>query len=399
MMKEKNFTKVPTDILVQRMSTLASGRAKKYEPLDTRDFIPFGNLYNELSIENIKSACEKLYFEPSGSCDVLASDRGPSCTSTGQIKGKKVFLVRFLPVYKMSQSTMKKRFQNIESELIQSQGTPTPKPSFASTIYPHSVSIVDLLKAGKLIKPVPTKSAVLHLEEFDLKSQSLLKEGAFEFTIEEEKFASGGFREAFHAYAQIETFSTKHWVLKKYKEQSTTTIENSLGMSIEDHTRKQVQLHIVAKNLAQQYAKELSEEFGERFKYNQIYFSFMNGFPVAIEQYVQGDFTKYVNNDRACSEPNKPEEEIFSKAQCFAHFKYIKSNKKLILLDLQGSKYTLYDPEIATVDLNDCEGEFYFCAGNTTMFGIQKFFEQHVCSKFCKILKMEPNKESGLLSN
>ena len=38
----------PSDILVQRMST-ASGRLKKYEPLDTRDFVPFGD-YDELSI-------------------------------------------------------------------------------------------------------------------------------------------------------------------------------------------------------------------------------------------------------------------------------------------------------------------------------------------------------------
>ena len=33
--------KVPSDILVQRMSSVASGRLKKYEPLDTRDFVPF----------------------------------------------------------------------------------------------------------------------------------------------------------------------------------------------------------------------------------------------------------------------------------------------------------------------------------------------------------------------
>jgi hypothetical protein len=34
-------TLVPNDILVQRMSTSPSGRLKKYEPLDTRDFVPF----------------------------------------------------------------------------------------------------------------------------------------------------------------------------------------------------------------------------------------------------------------------------------------------------------------------------------------------------------------------
>ncbi len=35
--------------LVQRMSTTPSGRLKKYEPLDTGDFVPFAE-YKELSI-------------------------------------------------------------------------------------------------------------------------------------------------------------------------------------------------------------------------------------------------------------------------------------------------------------------------------------------------------------
>ena len=87
---------VPNDILVQRMSSTASGRLKKFEPLDTRDFVPFGD-YDDLTMENIKEACEKYYQAPEGSCDILASDRGPSCTKLEQIKGKKVYFIRFLP--------------------------------------------------------------------------------------------------------------------------------------------------------------------------------------------------------------------------------------------------------------------------------------------------------------
>ena len=65
-----------------------SGRLKKFELLDTRAFVPFGD-YDELTIENIKEACEKYYQAPEGSCDILASDRGPYCTKLEQIKGKK----------------------------------------------------------------------------------------------------------------------------------------------------------------------------------------------------------------------------------------------------------------------------------------------------------------------
>ena len=88
--------KVPSDILVQRMSSVASGRLKKYEPLDTRDFVPFED-YDELSIDNIKDACERFYNPPQDTCDILASDRGPSCNRFEQLKGKKVFFIRFLP--------------------------------------------------------------------------------------------------------------------------------------------------------------------------------------------------------------------------------------------------------------------------------------------------------------
>jgi len=72
----KKLGKVPNDILVQRMSSTASGRLKKYEPLDTRDFVSFEE-YDELTVENIKETCEKFYNAPPGSCDILASDRGP----------------------------------------------------------------------------------------------------------------------------------------------------------------------------------------------------------------------------------------------------------------------------------------------------------------------------------
>lgn len=74
--KKAAGTKPPTDILVQQMSPTASGRLKKFEPLDTRDFIPFDD-YDELTLSNIKEACENYYKAPEGSCDILASDRGP----------------------------------------------------------------------------------------------------------------------------------------------------------------------------------------------------------------------------------------------------------------------------------------------------------------------------------
>ena len=71
--KKPGAGKVPSDILVQRMSSTASGRLKKHELFDTRDFVPFKD-YEELNLENIKEACERFYNAAAGSYDLLASD-------------------------------------------------------------------------------------------------------------------------------------------------------------------------------------------------------------------------------------------------------------------------------------------------------------------------------------
>ena len=49
------------------------------------------------AIRSLRGACEKFYNAPPGSCANLASDRGPSCTKLEQIKGSKVYFVRFRP--------------------------------------------------------------------------------------------------------------------------------------------------------------------------------------------------------------------------------------------------------------------------------------------------------------
>ena len=54
---------IPNEIIEQRMSASPSARLKKYEPLDTRDFFPF-KIFTELSIGNIKKACECFYNMP-----------------------------------------------------------------------------------------------------------------------------------------------------------------------------------------------------------------------------------------------------------------------------------------------------------------------------------------------
>ena len=395
----KNFGKVPADILVQRMSTMPSGRMKKYEPMDTRDFIPFGNNYDELTIENIKAACENFYNAPVGCCDILASDRGPSCTTMDQIKGKKVYLIRLVPPSTTGPEVDISYTKHEWPKCKKQRTLPAANKSYSvganahyigetSAINPKSVSVADLLKAGKLVKPPQQERVTLHLEEFDVQERSWNEAAAVEFMIDEERFAQGGFRNAHHAYAQnCQLVSTK-WVVKKYQDGAIKSITNDLKISIEDHTRKQVQLHAVARNMAKQFSKKVPVQFGDSFHYKKTYYSTLKDLPVTVEEFVPGQFIKYINNNGKVNlhPADDIEEEIFAKAECFAHFTYVNSDKKLMLLDIQGSGFTLYDPEIATEELRDDSGEIYFCAGNTSSFGIKKFLEEHICNKYCDML-------------
>ena len=87
-------------------------------------------------------------------------------------------------------------------------------------------------------------------------------------------------------------------------------------------------------------------------KYEKIYFSTVADEPITIEVYIDGAFHKYVNNDGICGDESGMAE-IYAKAESLSHFSYVESNKKLMLLDLQGADYRLYDPEIATTTLID----------------------------------------------
>ena len=89
--------------------------------------------------------------------------------------------------------------------------------------------------------------------------------GEMKLIIEKEPFDKGNFRKAFKA---IEYSSDKIWVVKRYKEKAIKNLEN-LNLGHEEHARKQVQMHTVARNLAERMKKHAPKEFGETFQYDR----------------------------------------------------------------------------------------------------------------------------------
>lgn len=60
-----------------------------------------------------------------------------------------------------------------------------------------------------------------------------------------------------------------------------------------------------------------------------------------------------------------------------------------MLVDIQGSRYSLFDPEIASSDLfYDNDKKVMFCAGNLASLAIENFLGSHVCNMYCELLDL-----------
>ena len=61
-----------------------------------------------------------------------------------------------------------------------------------------------------------------------------------------------------------------------------------------------------------------------------------------------------------------------------------------MLVDLQGSVYKLFDPEIASKELFDKENKFPYCTGNLSELAISNFIAVHTCYTFCRFVGLTP---------
>ena len=177
--------------------------------------------------------------------------------------------------------------------------------------------------------------------------------------------------------------------MKRYLPEALKAIQDT-GHTAEVHTKKVVQMHMLAKNFADQLAQKIKKdgllEFGQALQYGKVYFGrdLDKGDYVTVEEYIEGNFVKYINNTgKVCDKRTLSE-----KAQCLAIFSYEKSNHKLMVLDIQGTGHKLYDPEIASSELVEND-EFLFSTGNLSQTAIDCFVSCHHCNIYCKSLHLQ----------
>ena len=212
----------------------------------------------------------------------------------------------------------------------------------------------------------------------------------------------GGFRQAFKARSFSTNFNNNAiWVVKKYLPSAAKEITEDIKITIEEHTKRVVQMHALTKNITEQLSKKVQElhvskEFGETLKYRNIYLAKLNGECLTLEEFIEGKFQKYMNNTgEVCV---SGDDVIGQKAECLSHFSYEISNSQLLVVDLQGSGHMLYDPEIATAQMFDSDEEFLFCAGNLNVVAKTTFVKAHACNKFCQLLGLKQLRQDSKTS-
>ena len=408
--KGKGAVALPDDtITVQRLSAEVTGKLQKYSRIGARVFVSYE--FEEYAIENIKSACMKHFGIPEDGilcCDILAGEQGPSCFSVKQIPDFKVIHVRFIersdgegePETKRSRPVARSspvrapppRRATAGVEIVSTShpcGIRPEKVSPESRFIPKSLSVVDMLKLGNQIKRTTT---AIEVYNFDFQAMAWSASPVLvDFNMEETAFGAGGFREAFKATSKHKEYSYTNWVVKHYLDKSLEDMR-TLGQTPEQHTKKSVQLHYLARNFAAQLHTDLEKEdnlilFGDTLSYNKVMLGYIRNRDeyVTVEEFVSGTFDKYINNDGTICGKNK---NLTEKAECLAHYSYEKSKKEIMVVDIQGCGVRLFDPEVASSQVeSDNEGKL-FCAGNLNSHAIDKFVELHKCNSFCQLLDL-----------
>ena len=104
---------------------------------------------------------------------------------------------------------------------------------------PKCLSVIDMMKLGKLIRNKERSSAKVLIEKLNKEKNewSISKETIFE--IEDKAFAEDGFHMAYKAKSDDESLRGNKWVVKKYNASSKETFEN-MGETCESQSRKRL---------------------------------------------------------------------------------------------------------------------------------------------------------------
>ena len=141
-------------------------------------------------------------------------------------------------------------------------------PSVPSIAFPQSVSDAALLQGEKLVKPPNITRITIELESYTVACRKWDRSVKVGLSKEDNSFAEGSFRNAFLA---TDVSNSSKWVIKEYKKEHMKPLLSQLNMSADQHTRKQVQMHSVARSIAQSFERKVPSSFGKSFSYKKVF--------------------------------------------------------------------------------------------------------------------------------
>ena len=74
------------ELIIQRLAAEPDNK-QTYKPVQPREFVNFE--HEDLNLTNLKKACATHFNLPASTCDVLVSNKGPSCSNIAQIPHQK----------------------------------------------------------------------------------------------------------------------------------------------------------------------------------------------------------------------------------------------------------------------------------------------------------------------
>lgn len=187
-------------------------------------------------------------------------------------------------------------------------------------------------------------------------------------------FAKGGLRIAYHGY---DASTGKHIVMKEFKWEDKRHSCLKRFMEV-------TQIHAIANSFVNLFNKEkpsgvVKLEFTAvgilevPLDSEKRWFTF--------EPYISGEYTKFNGNNGYVSPIEDP---VNDACQAFSHYTWVKSEKRMVVCDIQGVKTTtgvlLTDPAIHDKNI------LLHGATNLGAKGIKLFFQHHKCNHIC--LKM-----------
>ena len=111
------------------------------------------------------------------------------------------------------------------------------------------------MHAAKLVKPPDVTQITLTLESYDITAKNWEMCQNLTILKDNQKFAEGGFRNAFLATSNDQSVHSK-WVIKETKEDMMSQVTHTFNITLAEHTRKQVQMNAVARSIAMSFRKK-----------------------------------------------------------------------------------------------------------------------------------------------